>query len=68
MVSLTRMWKVMTMNPPDEPRCVNHKDEIALFNLDGDWLCRVCCNAWTKAEGIAAHEQTIDEYLEWNSA
>lgn len=38
-------------------RCVNHPGRSVRETLDGDALCQECCNAWARAEGIAAAER-----------
>ena len=33
----------------DAPKCVNHRQEVAVTELDGDSFCMDCANAWVRS-------------------
>lgn len=49
--------------PSIEPRplCDWCGGKQVLHNLDGDNLCRDCCNKWVRSEGLQSQELAKDE-------
>lgn len=61
---IAELIEKLRAGPGEGAACVNHPDRPPCANLDGDYLCQECADAWVRGEGqAAAQREAEDEVL-----